>query len=121
MATDEGVDGSETVELTMGGADWRIGEDMRPRASAVGGSRASRTEVLIGEVGGKTSSAGFRRGGLVLPGEPEGLEGRSSGRVRPPPSRPGMDFVRAMEGGAREAADLDLVWVPERGDVVLGR
>ena len=121
MATDEGVDGSETVELTMGGTDGRNGDDVRPRASTAGGSRESRTEVRMGEVGGKTSSAGFRRGGLVRPGEPEGLEGRRNGRARPLPSRPDMDLVRAIEGRARETADLDRVWVPARGEVVLGR
>jgi hypothetical protein len=64
---------------------------------------------------------GVRRG-LLLLGEPEGLAGRrGEDKTRPAISMPGIDLVRAMVGGARLAADLDLVWNPESGEVVLGR
>lgn len=53
-------------------------------------------------------------------GEPEGLSGRGMSMC-PRPFTPGKDCARPMRGGARVAADLDLVWLPDSGEVVLGR
>lgn len=39
----------------------------------------------------------------------------------PSPFTPGIDCARPMSGGAKVAADLDLAWLPESGEVVLGR
>lgn len=129
MARDEGVDGSEENDCADGGMAWRRGDAVRRCPMMVPScccgcccrSPPSRTDVRTGELGGKASSAGLRRC-LVLLGDPEGLSGRSSGagRIRPATSNPGMERVRDMGGGAKLAADLDRVWVPESGDVVLG-
>lgn len=53
----------------------------------------SRTEALIGEVGGNASSTDFR-GARTRLGEPEGLAGRrccGEKRMWPEPLTPGMD------------------------------
>ena len=111
-----GVDGSGDMAFVTGGSACRRGDEVRlwwPLMAAVDPGvgelflsgnclSCSRTEDRTGEVGGKTSSAGFLLG-LCLLGDPEGLAGRSSGddRIRPAPSMPGIDLVRDIGGGAR--------------------
>lgn len=65
------------------------------------------------------SSTGFRMARVRL-GEPLGLSGRGI-RSWPRPLTPGMDCARPIGGGAKVAADFDLVWLPDNGEVVRGR
>lgn len=127
-ATDDGVDGNDILEgggRTGAGKTCRSGEAVRrcPREapSCCNFSDPSRTEDRMGEVGGNASSTGFLRWRTRF-GEPWGLDGRRSGedRERLARSKPGIDLVRDMLGRLRLAVDLDRVWVPARGDVVLG-
>lgn len=126
---DDGVKelGSELV-LALG--RWRRGEEGRWRTIGVLNPRfgelflseswrSGRTDVRVGETGGYISSTGFRKDRCRC-GEPFGLWGRGM-RMWPSPFTPGMDWARPMGGGARVAADLDLTWLPDNGEVVRGR
>lgn len=126
---EEGVDGNDALAECEGGGTGsvcRSGDAVRRWPSAAPSSCCfsgpSKTDDRMGDVGGKASSAGFRRC-LTRFGDPEGLAGRRSGEesARLATSKPGMDLVRDMVGMARLAVDFDLVCEPDRGDVVLGR
>lgn len=57
---------------------------------------------------------------LVRLGEPFGLPGRGI-KSWPRPFTPGIDWARPIGGGANVAADFDLTWLPDNGEVVRGR
>lgn len=79
----------------------------------------SSTEDLVGDAGGYASSTGFRMA-RALEREPEGLSGRGM-RMWPSPFTPGSECALPIGGGANAAADLDRMWLPDSGEVVLGR